>query len=189
WVAGAFGSTGRCLVTPADAKGLRVRPSGAGFADLWRAAGAEPVSDLGSDALPTLLGSNLIQGVDTSTSSMLSYRLYESLRCVTAPDGASLWFLYEPVLVSKKSFDKLDEPRRKALLAAGRRAEADFFATSRDIDAAMVKAFADHGVTVVTLTPAQAKAWTGLARSSSWRAFADRVPGGKDLLERLRSID
>lgn len=188
WIAVAMGSTRQCVMLPSNLKSLRTRASGPGFATLWKAAGAAPVTGLGSDTLHSLLGSNLIEALDTTTASMQHYRLYERLACVTVPGDFAIAFTYQPVMLSKKSWDKLDDPKRQAVLEAGRRAEQAFFETSRAIDSDMAKAFAEKGVQVRTLSPEQAEAWTALARRSSWRDFTDRVPGGKEMLGKVLAV-
>ena len=57
------------------------------------------------------------RGTDTSMGSFLSFRLYEQAKCLTAPGNNALWFMYEPVLMSKKSFDKLDKKQQDVLIA------------------------------------------------------------------------
>ena len=42
-------------------------------------------------------------------------RLYEVTDCLTAPGDNALWFMYEPVLMSKKSFDKLNKQQQDAV--------------------------------------------------------------------------
>ena len=43
--------------------------------------------------------------------------------CATPPGDYGLWFMYEPILMSKKSFDALDSKQQKALMKAGKVAE------------------------------------------------------------------
>jgi TRAP-type C4-dicarboxylate transport system substrate-binding protein len=52
------------------------------------------------------------------------------VKCLTPPGDYALWFVYLPVLMSKKSFDHLNEAQHKALLDAGRKAEDYFFAAA-----------------------------------------------------------
>ena len=54
--------------------------------------------------------------------SFQSMRLYEVTDCLTAPGDNALWFMYEPVLMSKKSFNKLNKKQQDALIAAGKKA-------------------------------------------------------------------
>ena len=53
-----------------------------------------------------------------------SMRLYEVTNCLTAPGNNALWFMYEPVLMSKKSFDKLNKQQQDAIIKAGKKAQA-----------------------------------------------------------------
>ena len=56
-----------------------------------------------------------ITGTDTSSGSFVSFRLYEQLKCLTAPGDNALWFMYEPVLISLKSWNKLNAAQQAAL--------------------------------------------------------------------------
>ena len=89
----------------------------------------------------------------------MSFRIYEQVKCITAPGENALWFMYEPVLMSKKSFDKLNKKQQDALIAAGKKSEEYFSKESKALDDKMVKAFKDHNVEVVTMTPAEYQAW------------------------------
>lgn len=44
WLAGAFGSKDKCIRTPEDANGLKVRSAGATFAQMWAGAGVSIIS-------------------------------------------------------------------------------------------------------------------------------------------------
>ena len=61
---------------------------------------------------------------DTSAGSFVSFRIYEQAECITAPGDNALWFMYEPVLMSKKSFDKLNKQQQDVIIAAGKKAQA-----------------------------------------------------------------
>ena len=96
--------------------------------------------------------------------------------------------MYEPVLMSKKSFDKLNKQQQDVLLKAGKKSEEYFAKESKGLDDKMVKTFKDNKVEVVTLTPAEYDAWLDVAQESSYAEFAKEVPDGKKLIdEALRS--
>jgi TRAP-type C4-dicarboxylate transport system substrate-binding protein len=187
WLAGAFGGKDKCIRKPEDAAGLKVRSAGATFAQMWAGAGASIVS-IPSNEVYNALQQGVAQGTDTSTGSFVSFRLYEQLKCVTAPGDNALWFMYEPVLISKKSWDKLNDAQRKALMAASKKAEAYFTAESKKLDDKMVETFKKAGVEVVELTDAEAQAWRDVAHKTSYKAFAEKVPGGKELIEKALSV-
>ncbi|MEZ5661642.1 MAG: TRAP transporter substrate-binding protein DctP [Burkholderiaceae bacterium] len=170
WLAGAFGGKDKCILVPEDANGLKVRSAGSTFAEMWAGAGASIVS-IPSNEVYNALQQGVAQGTDTSTGSFVSFRLYEQLKCVTAPGENALWFMYEPVLIGKKTWDKLNAAQQKALMAASKKAEDWFAAQSKGLDDKMVAAYKKAGVEVVEMTDAQADAWRG---------------GTEDLLQDLR---
>ena len=187
WLAGAFGGKDKCIRMPADAAGLKVRSAGATFSQMWAGAGASIVS-IPSNEVYNALQQGVAQATDTSSGSFVSFRLYEQLKCLTAPGDNALWFMYEPVLISQRSWDKLNPTQQKALTAASEKAEAFFNAESRKLDDKMVDVYKQHKVEVITLNDAEADAWRAVAQKTSYKAFADKVPGGKELIEKALSV-
>ncbi|MEO8132573.1 MAG: TRAP transporter substrate-binding protein DctP [Betaproteobacteria bacterium] len=187
WLAGAVASKKACVRTPADLKGVKIRSAGPTFAAMWQAAGASIVS-IPSNEVYNALQTGVAEATDTSTGSFVSFRLYEQVKCVTAPGDNALWFMYEPVLMSKKAFDKLNKKQQDVLVAAGKKAQAYFAKEAKGLDDAMVKAFKDHNVEVVTMTSAEYDAWLKVARDSSYAEFAKEVPDGKQLIEEALSV-
>jgi TRAP-type C4-dicarboxylate transport system substrate-binding protein len=187
WLAGAMGSKKACIRAPSDVKGLKVRSAGPTFASMWQAAGASIVS-VPSNEVYNALQTGVAEGTDTSTGSFVSFRLYEQLKCVTAPGDNALWFMYEPVLMSKKVFDRLDKKQQQALLDAGKKAQVYFAKEAKGLDDEMVKAFKEHQVEVVTLTSAEYDAWVKVARESSYAEFAKEVPDGKKLIDEALAV-
>jgi len=187
WLAGAFAGKDKCIRKPEDAAGLKVRSAGATFAQMWAGAGASIVS-IPSNEVYNALQQGVAQGTDTSTGSFVSFRLYEQVKCVTAPGDNALWFMYEPVLISKKAWDSLNDAQKKALMAASQKAEDYFERESKKLDDKMVETFKANKVEVVTLTDAEAEAWRGVAQKTSYKQFAEKVPGGKELIEKALSV-
>jgi TRAP-type C4-dicarboxylate transport system substrate-binding protein len=187
WLAGAFGAKDKCIKRPEDAAGLKVRSAGSTFAQMWAGAGASIVS-IPSSEVYNALQQGVAQATDTSTGSFVSFRLYEQLKCVTAPGDNALWFMYEPVLISKKSWDKLNDAQKKALSAASQKAEDFFEAESKKLDDTMVETYKKNNVEVVTLSDTEADAWRAVAQKTSYKAFAEKVPGGKELIEKALSV-
>jgi TRAP-type C4-dicarboxylate transport system substrate-binding protein len=188
WLAGAFGSKGDCILEPKDAKGLKVRSAGATFAEMWAGAGASVIS-IPSNEVYNALQTGVISGTDTSTGSFVSFRLYEQLQCVTAPGDNALWFMYEPVLISKRVFDKMNDKQKKAMMDAAQKSEDFFFAESKKLDDKMVAAFKKANVKVVTMSAEQAKLWRDVASRTSYKTFANKVPGGKALIEKALAVE
>jgi TRAP-type C4-dicarboxylate transport system substrate-binding protein len=187
WLAGAFGSKKGCIKAPNDVKGLKLRSAGATFAQMWKAAGASIVA-MASNEVYNAMQTGVVDATDTSSGSFVSFRLYEQLKCLTAPGANALWFMYEPVLISKRTFGKLNKAQKDALLAASKKAE-DFFAkAAAGLDDRLVKAYKKAGVTVVELSDAEFDAWRAVAQKSSYKTFATKVKGGKELIEKALAV-
>jgi TRAP-type C4-dicarboxylate transport system substrate-binding protein len=187
WLAGAVASKKACIRAPDDIKGLKVRSAGPTFAAMWQAAGASIVS-IPSNEVYNALQTGVAESTDTSSGSFVSFRLYEQVKCLTAPGDNALWFMYEPVLMSKKSFDRLDKKQQEVLLKAGKKAQDYFAKEAKGLDDEMVKVFKDHKVEVITLTPAEYDAWINVAKQSSYAEFAKEVPDGKQLIDDALSV-
>ena len=188
WLAGAFGAKDKCIKAPADANGLKIRSAGATFAQMWAGAGASIVS-IPSNEVYSALQQGVAQGTDTSAGSFVSFRLYEQLKCLTAPGDNALWFMYEPVLISMKTWNSLNDAQQQALMAASQKAEDFFNAESKKLDEKLVDTYKKAGVEVVELTDAEYAAWQAVAQKTSYKEFADKVPGGKELIEKALSVN
>src|SRR5499426_213123 len=187
WLAGAMGSKKSCIRTPADIKGLKVRSAGPTFAAMWQAAGASIVS-VPSNEVYNALQTGVAEATDTSSGSFVSFRIYEQVKCLTAPGDNALWFMYEPVLMSKKSFSRLTKPQQDVLIKAGRKSQEYFAKEAKGLDDEMVKAFKEHKVEVVTMTAAEFDAWLKVAKASSFAEFAKEVPDGQRLIDQALSV-
>src|SRR3546814_3385254 len=53
---------------------------------------------------------------------------------ISEPGDHALWFMYEPILMSKASWDELDEAQQKALMAASQKAEDYMVAEAKALD-------------------------------------------------------
>src|SRR3954451_12148251 len=187
WLAGAIASKRGCIRKPDDIKGQKVRSAGPTFAAMWQAAGASIVS-IPSNEVYNALQTGVADATDTSSGSFVSFRIYEQVKCLTAPGDNALWFMYEPVLMSKKSFTRLNKKQQEVLLQAGKKSQQFFAEKAKGLDDEMVKVFKDHKVEVVTLTPAEYDQWVKVAEKSSYAEFAKDVPNGKKLIDEALSV-
>src|SRR3954447_5238532 len=187
WLAGAVASKKGCIRTPADMKGLKIRSAGPTFAAMWQGGGA-PIVSIPSNEVYNALQTGVADATDTSSGSFVSFRIYEQVKCLTAPGDNALWFMYEPVLMSKKSFTRLNKQQQDVLRQAGKKSQDYFAKEAKGLDDQMVKVFKDHNVEVITLSPAEYDAWVEVARKSSYAEFAKEVPNGKKLIDEALSV-
>jgi len=188
WVAGGFVSTEHCIREPEDIAGQVTRAAGPAFERMLVAAGAS-IASMPSSEIYTAMQTGVLDAANTSSGSFMSFRIYEQVACFTAPGNQSLWFMYEPIVMAKRSWEKLDAAQQAALKRAGDNAEAFFSEEAQKQDALAEQVFRDAGVEVVYLTAEQAARWRALAEESSYRVFAEEVPGGQALIESALAVD
>src|SRR5690606_15239083 len=129
WLAGGFASKKECITSPDTIKGQVIRAAGPAFEKMLAAAGAS-ISSMPSSEIYTAMQTGVLDATNTSNSSFVSYRIYEQVKCLTAPGENALWFMYEPVIMSKKVYAGLEPKQQEAIMAAAKKAEAYFDAES-----------------------------------------------------------
>jgi len=188
WLAGGFASKGGCVLEPADASGKVMRSAGPAFEQMLAAAGAS-INSMPSSEIYTGLQTGVLDAVNTSSGSFVSFRIYEQVDCLTPPGDFALWFMYEPILMSKASFERLTPEQQQALMDAGQKAEDYFFEAAKGLDEELVETFEKAGVEVSGMNQDQFNAWLDLAKESSYKVFAEEVPGGDQLIEKALAVE
>jgi len=188
WLAGGFAAKDGCILEPADVEGKVMRAAGPAFEQMLAAAGAS-LNSMPSSEIYTGLQTGVLDAANTSSGSFVSYRLYEQVDCLTPPGDFALWFMYEPILMSKASFEALTPEQQQALLDAGQKAEDYFFEAAKGLDGEMVETFEKAGVQVSAMDQEQFDAWLELAKASSYKIFAEEVPGGDELIEKALAVE
>lgn len=188
WLAGGFASKERCITSPDTIKGQVIRAAGPAFEQMLASAGAS-ISSMPSSEIYTAMQTGVLDATNTSNDSFVSYRIYEQVKCLTAPGDNALWFMYEPVIMSKKVFDGLTQEQRDAILAAAKKAEEYFIGESRKGEERMIETFEKAGVEVATMTKEDFDAWMEVAQESSYKNFAEKVKGGDELLKKALAVE
>ncbi len=188
WLAGAFASKQDCIRGPETIKGQVTRAAGPAFEQMLAAAGAS-ISSMPSSEIYTAMQTGVLDAANTSSGSFVSYRIYEQVKCLTAPGENALWFMYEPILMSKKTWEKLDEKQQNALLDAGETAQNYFAKEARKIDQKMVDTFKEAGVEVIDMSADDYKAWIEVAKKSAYKNFEEKVKGGKQLIADALAVE
>jgi len=188
WLSGGFVSQERCITDPDSVQGQKFRAAGPAFEQMLAAAGAS-IASMPSSDIYTALQTGVLDGANTSSGSLLSYRLYEQVSCVTAPGENALWFMYEPVLISKRSWDQLNKEQQAALQEAASEAEDYFRQEASNLDQKMADVFAENGVEVVTMSKEDYDAWVQVAQESAYKKFIADVPQGEELIDAALAVD
>jgi TRAP-type C4-dicarboxylate transport system substrate-binding protein len=188
WLAGGFASKKNCILDPSSMKGQVTRAAGPAFEQMLVGAGAS-ISSMSSSAIYTAMQTGVLDAANTSSGSFVSYRIYEQVKCLTAPGKYALWFMYEPILMSARSWNKLNGAQQNALKAAGKVAEEYMTSKAKGLDDKLVEVYKKNGVKVVEMSKSQAEAWKAIAQETSYKIFAETVPGGKELIKKALAVE
>lgn len=188
YLAGGFAGKNKCITSPDDMQGLQTRAAGKAFEQMLAGAGAS-IASMASSEIYNAMQSGVLDAANTSSSSFVSYRIYEQVSCYTPAGEYALWFMYQPLLMNKATFDGLTEAQQTALLEGAAKAEAYYLEEAKKQDAASAEVFRENGVEIAAMTQAEFDAWRELAKETSYKAFVEETPGGQELLDLALSVD
>ncbi|MBR9863874.1 MAG: ABC transporter substrate-binding protein [Rhodobacteraceae bacterium] len=188
YLAGGFVGKDKCITKPSDVEGLQTRAAGKAFEQMLAGAGAS-IASMASSEIYNAMQTGVLNAANTSSSSFVSYRIYEQAKCYTPAGDVALWFMYQPLLMNKSAFEDLNEEQQKALLDASAKAEAYYLEEAKKQDAASVKVFEDAGVEIAQMSPEDFEAWRAIAQETSYKAFVDEVPDGQALLDMALAVE
>jgi TRAP-type C4-dicarboxylate transport system substrate-binding protein len=119
----------------------------------------------------------------TSSTSLISFRLEEVSKSLTSGRDKAYWYMLEPLMISKATFDRLTKEQQAAVMAVG--AEMEQFATSaaRLDDSGVAAVYQRAGAKVVDLNAATVKKWQDIARNTAWKDYAARNDNCAKLLK------
>ncbi|GIT88122.1 TRAP transporter substrate-binding protein DctP [Roseobacter sp. OBYS 0001] len=188
YLAGGFVGKDKCITGPSDIEGMQTRAAGKAFEQMLAGAGAS-ITSMASSEIYNAMQTGILNAANTSSSSFVSYRIYEQVACYTPAGDVALWFMYQPLLMNKSTFDGLNEAQQAALLAGAEKAEAFYLAEAKKQDAASVDVFKAAGVEIAEMSTEDFEAWRALAQETSYKAFVDEVPDGQALLDMALSVE
>ena len=188
YLAGGFVGKDKCITKPSDVAGLQTRAAGKAFEQMLAGAGAS-IASMASSEIYNAMQTGVLNAANTSSSSFVSYRIYEQVKCYTPAGDVALWFMYQPLLMNKSAFEGLNADQQAALLAASANAETYYLAEAKKQDAASVEVFRKAGVEIANMSPEDFAAWRAIAQETSYKKFVSDVPGGQALLDMALAVD
>ncbi|GIT89450.1 TRAP transporter substrate-binding protein DctP [Roseobacter sp. OBYS 0001] len=188
YLAGGFVGKDTCITHPDDVAGLQTRAAGKSFEQMLVGADAS-ITSMASSEIYSAMQTGVLDAANTSSSSFVSYRIFEQVSCYTPASDIALWFLYQPLLMNKSTFEGLSEEQQTALLAAAEKAEAHYLEQAKLQDAASVDVFREAGVEIAEMTADDFAAWQALAQETSYAAFVADVEGGQELLDMALAVE
>src|SRR6185312_14645459 len=111
-------SRDKAILLPEDMKGLKTRGAGKMIEVMLQAAGAS-ISTFPSNETYNAMQSGVVDALWTSSASLMSFRLQEVAKYVTTARDHTFWYMFEPLLMSKATYDKLTPEQQKIVHEVG----------------------------------------------------------------------
>lgn len=187
WQAGGVVSHNKPILVPDDVKGLKVRGAGKMIDLMLQAAGAG-ITALPSNQAYEAMKSGLLNALWTSSASLLSFRLDEVGKYVTTAQDHTFWYMFEPLLMSKITYDKLTPKQQKIVKEVGRSLSKFALQACKKDDNKVAKVYAAAGDKVLTMNAKQFALWKAVADKSAYKAFAKRAKNGAKLIHMAEAV-
>lgn len=183
WLDGGIGCRVNQVRLPADAKGLQMRAAGKKFEFMLKEAGAS-ITSMPSSEIYHALSTGVLDACLTSSSSFVSYRLYEQLKFMNVPKDYAIWYMAEPLCISMKTWKRLKPEQQKAFEEVAHDMENNWivphFAKDTEV---LIEEFTKAGVQLHYMTEDEFNQWRDFAKKTAWKNFEETVPSGKELLD------
>lgn len=183
WLDGGIGSSVRQVILPADSKDLKMRAAGKKFEFMLKEAGAS-ITSMPSSEIYHALSTGVLDSCLTSSSSFVSYRLYEQIKFMNVPKDYAIWYMAEPLVMSLKTWKRLKPEQQKVFQEVGDEMERDWVVPhfAKDTES-LIKEFTKAGVKLHYMTKEEFLKWQEFAKKTAWKNYEETVPGGKEILD------
>ncbi len=151
---------------------------------MWQAAGAVLV-----EQADFVASSALRSNADAIQAPLVeALKVAQLAKCTTLAGEYGLAFMYNAILVSKATFDRLNANQKNELLKVATDAEAELSDGYKKLDDYLIRMLGAAGVETISLSEADYQAWLQVARTSSYKDFIARVPDGAQLIDSALAV-
>jgi TRAP-type C4-dicarboxylate transport system substrate-binding protein len=182
WQAGGMASRGKPVITPDDAKGLKIRGGSREMDMMLKAAGAAVVT-LPSNEIYAAMQTGAMEGALTSSTSLISFRLEEVSKALTTGRAGSYWFMLEPLMMSRSVFDRLPKDQQQLILTVGAELETFALKSSKEDDQQVAVVYQKAGAKVADMNPDALNKWQAIARATAWKDYGEKNASCANLLK------
>lgn len=188
WCGGGLATKSKPVIKPEDLKGMKIRAAGKMFERMLHDGCGAAITSMPSTEIYFALQTGVLDACMTSSSSFESFRLYEQVKFYNSPRLTTTWYMLEPFVISMVTWKKLSPEQQKVIMQVGQ--ELEKFALEEAIkdDTEVAELFKSKGVLVHDMTPEEWKLWSAVAARTAWKEFAEKVKGGKELLDKALAV-
>ena len=178
WMRGGFAMTGKEVTTPESVKGLKLQSCGLAQSVL-AAAGAQ-LGDEPWEEIPMRMEMGALDGVAIPYEDFISMRLHKYAKFATF-GGPSILTCFSPMLMSKKTWDRLTPDQRRNIEAADI-SDTYFEISQLEAEKRAFAAFRRAGATTRSLTHDEYIGWLQLAQRTAWTDYVKTSTASRNLI-------
>lgn len=186
WQAGGIASKKKVL-SPADVKGVKIRGASKHMDLMLKGAGGS-ITNVPSNEVYSAMQTGVLDAAVTSSTSIISFRLEEVGDHLTDASQNSFWYMFEPLLMAKSTFDRLTPAQQKAVMEVGASLEKFGMEESKKDDAAAAEVWKKAGKKAYAMDDATFNAWREVAKKTAWVDFAEEVKDGQKWLDMATAV-
>ena len=187
WQAGGIAGLAKPVIVPDDAKGLKAR-GGSKEMDLMLKGAGAAITNVPSNEIYSAMQSGVLDAAVTSSTSLISFRLYETGKNLTTARKNTFWFMFEPLVISKSVFDSLTKEQQQAVMDVGASLEKFALDAAKADDQRVAEVYAKNGAKVFDMDDATFAKWRTIAQETAWDDFAKNVKDGKRWLDMATAV-
>jgi TRAP-type C4-dicarboxylate transport system substrate-binding protein len=187
WQAGGIAGLSKPVVSPDDAKGMKIRGGSKEVDMMLKGAGAA-ITNVPSNEIYSAMQSGVLDAAVTSSTSLISFRLYETGKNVTSARKNTFWYMFEPLVISKSVYDSLTSEQQQAVMEVGASLEKFALEAAKSDDARLVDVYTKNGSKVFDMDDATFAKWRAIAQQTAWEDFAKNVKDGRRWLDMATAV-
>jgi len=187
WQGGGVASKNAPLVSPADAKGMKVRGGSREMDMMLKEAGASVIS-LPSNEIYAAMQTGAMEAAMTSSTSFISFKLEEIAKHLTTARNKAYWFMFEPLMISKEVFARLPKAHQDIIMAAGAEQEKFALEAARADDKLVAEVYTKAGAKAYDIDGPTLAKWQAIAKATAWKDYAEKNENTKALIAAAQKL-
>lgn len=187
WQAGGIAGLAKPVVAPDDAKGMKIRGGSKEVDMMLKGAGAA-ITNVPSNEIYSAMQSGVLDAAITSSTSLISFRLYETGKNLTTARTNTFWYMFEPLVISKSVYDSLTKEQQQAITEVGASLEKYAMDAAKADDARVADVYTKNGAKVYDMDDATFAKWRAIAQQTAWDDFSKNVKDGKRWLDMATAV-
>ena len=179
WMRGGFATTGKEITTPESVAGLKFQSCG--LAQKVLAGAGATIGDEAWGEIPMLLEMSALDGVAVPYEDFVNMQLHKQSKFGTF-GGPSILTCFSPILMSKKTWDRLTPEQKRSIEEAADQSDVYFEISQREAEKRALAAFRKAGAKVRSLSHEEYVSWLLLAQKTAWANYVAASPASRDLI-------